>query len=190
MKTAIIVHGAPGKEEYYDASVPSASNHHWIPWLQKQLLVRGYAAHAPEIPDCWMPDYQIWSREFERFDISEETILVGHSCGGGFLTRWLSQNKVRVGKVLLVAPWIDPWRKRTSDFFDFEIDPELAHRTHGFGIFSSDNDAEDTQESAYFISDKVHNSFFREFHEYGHFCIDDMGTDEFPELLETLLEDE
>lgn len=188
MKTAIIVHGAPGREEYFDPDCPSASNHHWIPWLQKQLLIRGYAAHTPEIPNCHEPHYPVWKREFERFDIGRKTILVGHSCGGGFITRWLSQNRdVRVGKVVLVAPWIDPWRVRTSDFFDFEIDPDLASRTDGFAIFNSDNDAEDIQQSAYIIRDSVRNSYFVEFHNYGHFCMDDMQSDQFPELLDLLV---
>lgn len=188
MKTAIIVHGAPGKEEYYDATVPSASNHHWLPWLQKQMSVRGYAAHAPEIPLSWMPDYSIWRTEFERYEVAEDSILVGHSCGGGFLTRWLSEHPyVRVDRVVLVAPWLDPWRVRTTDFFEFKIDPSLRERTRGgFAVFNSDNDQQDIQESAFLIRDTVRNCFYREFHNYGHFCLDDMHTEEFPELLELL----
>lgn len=190
MKKAIILHGAPGLEEYYDPDCPSASNHHWLPWLQKQLIIRDYAAHTPEIPKCWQPDYAIWQNEFERYDIDENTSLVGHSCGGGFLTRWLSENHlVIVDKVILVAPWVDPKRTRTDDFFDFEIDPDLAERCNGFAIFNSDNDAADIQESAYLIRDSVRNCYFREFHNYGHFCIPDMHSDKFPELLELFLDD-
>lgn len=189
MKTAIIVHGAPSQEEYFDPSFPSASNHHWIPWLQKQLLIREISAHAPEIPHCWDPLYSIWKREFERFDVYDDTILVGHSCGGGFLTRWLSENRdKKVGRVVLVAPWLDPNRRRTDDFFHFEVDPNLALRTDGFAVLNSSNDAEDIQQSAYLIRDLVQNCYFREFNDYGHFCIEDMGTDEFPELLEMLLD--
>ncbi len=57
LKTAIILHGRPGKEEYYDASVPSASNHHWIPWLQKQLLVNDIHAQTPEVPNAYDASY-------------------------------------------------------------------------------------------------------------------------------------
>jgi hypothetical protein len=28
---------------------------------------------------------------------------------------------------------------------------------------------------------------YREFHRYGHFCVEDMGTTEFPELLEEVV---
>ena len=188
MKTAIILHGAPSKEEYYDANCPSASNHHWIPWLQKQLLVRDIVAFTPEVPFSFDPQYDVWRREFERYDINTDTILVGHSCGGGFITRWLSENKDRkVGRVVLVAPWLDPTRYRTTEFFNFEIDPDLAERTDGFGIFNSNTDKEDVQNSAFQIRDTVKHCYFREFENAGHFCVEDMGTAEFPELLEMLI---
>ncbi|MFX9688476.1 hypothetical protein ABTO93_19980, partial [Acinetobacter baumannii] len=61
---AIIVHGTPTKEEYYDASVPSCSNSHWVPWLQKELLVRDIPAATPEMPDAWDPKWEVWKREF------------------------------------------------------------------------------------------------------------------------------
>lgn len=30
------------------------------------------------------------------------------SCGAGFLLRWLSENSVRIAKLILVIPWLDP----------------------------------------------------------------------------------
>lgn len=189
MKTAIIVHGAPSREEYFDGNVPSASNHHWLPWLQRQLQVNGYAAHTPEIPDCWDPQYNVWRREFERFDINNQSLLVGHSCGGGFLVRWLSENPgTIVNKVVLVAPWLDPWRVRTTDFFNFKIAEDLVSRTrHGIVIFNSDTDIPDVKESAYHLRDTIRNSEFREFHNYGHFCLNDLHGQAFPDLLHVLL---
>jgi hypothetical protein len=38
VSNAIIVHGEPGRDEYYDPDVPSSSNHHWLPWLAKQFI--------------------------------------------------------------------------------------------------------------------------------------------------------
>lgn len=187
MKSAIIVHGTPSKEEYYGKQFPSPSNYHWMPWLQKQLIIRDYAAHTPEIPNAWQPHYPTWQREFERFDINDQTSLIGHSCGAGFLTRWLSEHpNTHVDAVLLVAPWIDPGRKKTTDFFDFKIDPNLASRASRITIFNSDNDGKDIQESVRLIRDTVRNHNYREFHDYGHFCQTDMNTSEFPELLDAL----
>ncbi len=188
MQNAIIVHGKPDREEYYDENFPSCSNSHWLPWLQKQLLVRGIQAATPEIPDAWEPQYGIWKKEFERFDIDKKTILVGHSCGGGFLLRWLSEHRdLKVGKVFLVAPWLDPKKSSCPEFFDFKLDKQLVSRTAKLTVFNSDNDGPGIQESVKIILDTLKNVEYREFHEYGHFCAGDLGADEFPELLEAIL---
>jgi uncharacterized protein len=187
-KNAIIVHGMPGKEEYYDCNAPSGSNHHWLPWLQKQLIVHGVSAHAPEIPNSWDPYYPTWQREFERFDVGPQTILVGHSCGSGFLVRWLSEHKeITVGPVILVAPWLDPRRRKTREFFEFEMDLDLAARAAKLTIFNSDNDDPEIHDSARTIRERIRNVDYREFHNYGHFCLNDMNTTHFPELLEAAL---
>jgi predicted alpha/beta hydrolase family esterase len=188
MKNAIIVHGMPDKEEYYSAEFPSASNSHWLSWLQKQLITKDIKADAPEMPHAYAPDYSMWKREFERFDITPETILVGHSCGGGFLVRWLSEHKeVKVGKVVLVAPWLDVERELETGFFDFAIDPHVASRTDGVVIFNSDNDNDYIQESVQFLRNSIESIVYREFHHYGHFCLGDMQSEAFPELLEEVL---
>jgi hypothetical protein len=191
MKTAILVHGRPNKEEYYDPKYPSASNSHWFPWLTKELQINDIFTVALEIPKPWQPRYDIWEKELSRFDITRETILVGHSCGGGFIVRWLSENKDRqVDKVVLVAPWLNPEnnpRSDTADFFDFDINPALANQTAGITIFNSDNDKPTIHKSVEIIRDGAKGINYKEFHNYGHFCYEDMKTEEFPELLEELL---
>lgn len=188
MKNAIIVHGMPDKEEYYSASQPSPSNFCWLPWLQKQLVMKDIKADTPEMLHAYNPQYDHWKREFERFDITPETILVGHSCGGGFIVRWLSENKDKmVGKVVLVAPWLDPKKEETDDFFDFEIDPELVARTGGVTIFHSDNDDVSINESVDLIISKVPNINLRIFGGYYHFVDRKLAVEGFPELLEEVL---
>ncbi len=186
------MHGMPSKEEYFDPTYPSPSNSHWFPWLTKQLMVHDICTVAPEIPQPWQPRYDIWRKEFERFDITPETILIGHSCGGGFIVRWLSENKDwQVGKVILVAPWLNPDndpRSDTADFFDFTVDPDLRERTKGVTIFHSDNDSEAIHKSVKMLRDAIRGHNYKEFHQYGHFCIEDMKTTEFPELLQAILE--
>ena len=185
---AVIVHGKPDRKEYYDPTVPSPSNAHWLPWLAKQLIVRDIAAVTPEMPHAYRPDYPLWCREFERFPVGPDTLLVGHSCGAGFLTRWLSEHPdVRVDRVALVAPWIDPHRKSAPEFFDFTIDPRLASRAARFMVFNSDDDGEHIQLSARQIRDTVPGAVYREFHGYGHFTYDSLGGKAFPELLDALV---
>jgi len=189
MKNAIILHGKPGKEEYYDPQFPAGGNNHWLPWLQKQLIIRDIAAYTLEVPNSWKPDYPTWKKEFERFDITPETNLVGHSCGAGFLVRWLSEHKdKKVGKVVLVAPWMDPFKNEgTGNFFDFNIDPEIRKRTSSITIFNSDNDDQSVQKTVKTLRKTIVNMDYREFHNYGHFCLKDLKTEKFPELLEELI---
>lgn len=191
MKNAIIVHGKPPKDEYYGDKYSSSSNFGWIPWLQKKLVQQGIDTQTPEMLNAWKPEYEIWKKEFERYDITQDTLLVGHSCGGGFLVRWLSENKnVKAGKVILVAPWIDPNNAYTAStgFFDFQIDPKISDRCIEIVIFISDDDQEDILETVNIIKKAaLKNLRIREFKAYGHFIPDHMKTDKFPELLEEIL---
>ena len=158
MRNAILIPGRPDKDEYYDPQYPSNSNSHWFPWLSKQLMINDIFTVALEIPTPWQPRYEIWKKELERFDITPETTLVGHSCGGGFIIRWLSENKdKKVSKVVLVAPWLNPEdnpRSDTEDFFHFDIDPDLINRTNGITIFNSSNDKPTIHKSVEIIRKK------------------------------------
>jgi predicted alpha/beta hydrolase family esterase len=186
MKNAIIVHGTCSKDEYY-SDYSSASNAHWFPWLQNELLRKDIHAVTPEMFQGYMPNYEHWKIEFERYDVTPETILVGHSCGGGFLVRWLSENsEAQVGKVVLVAPWFDPNKTKgeDNDFFDFEIDRTLLDRTAGITIFNSTNDEEAVHTTVKQIQSAISGIKYTEFKDMGHFCLDDFGGEAFPELLE------
>lgn len=188
MKNAIILHGMPSREEYYDPAMPSMSNAHWLPWLQGALLKKDILAATPEVPKAFAPEWELWVREVERFEIGPETALVGHSCGGGFWVRYLSEHpELKVGKVVLVAPWLDPDGDETNGFFDFTIDPGLVSRTQGLVVFNSDNDMGNVHKSVARLRQEIEGVQYREFHKHGHFCAQDMGKSEFPELLEEVL---
>jgi len=192
MKNAILLHGLQNKDEYYDQTFPAPGNAHWFPWLQKQLLTKGFYTETPNVPEVYQATYEEWKETFERcHHVDEETILVGHSCGGGFLMRWISENKdKKVGKVVLVAPWTDPsggLTGRMEELFKFDLDEELVTRTKGFTVFSSDNDQDSVKQTVSILKNKVKNLKVVEFHNYGHFCYSDMNTEEFPELLKECL---
>lgn len=187
MKNAIILHGQPSKEEYYDPSMPSMSNAHWIPWLQGQLLKNDIATATPEVLFSYEPDWNLWKQEVERYDITSETILVGHSRGGDFWLRWLSENKdKRVGKVVLVAPSVGYLTEDDNFFGHYNIDSDLKSRTSDLVLFASDNDHQHMIDSAGEIRSIIKDINYREFH-YGHFTLRGIGRPEFPELLDELI---
>ncbi|HEV7454266.1 MAG TPA: alpha/beta hydrolase [Candidatus Saccharimonadales bacterium] len=186
MKNAIILHGCPSKQEYYDPATPSESNSHWLPWLQKQLIVKDILAVTPEVPFAFDRNWAVWQKEVERFDMGPDTKLVGHSTGAGFWIKYLSIHpELKVNKVVLVAPWLDPFQEHTKNFFDdFKIDKGLVSRTAGVTVFYSDDDQADILKTVDIVREQVTSIKFKEFHGYKHFCFGDMKTIEFPELLE------
>lgn len=190
MKNAIILHGRPDKDEYYSSRYAAESNSHWIPWLQKELITHDIKADTPEVPHSYNPQWELWRKEVERFEITPETILVGHSCGSGFWIKYLSINKhLKVGKVVLVAPWLDPaGETQEKSFFEFEIDPNIASRTDELIIYYAPDDHESVLKTVNRIRSETKNTAFREFPEgYKHFCEQHLGTKEFPELRDETL---
>jgi predicted alpha/beta hydrolase family esterase len=187
MKRAIIIHGYNDKSEYENTTRPAASNDHWLPWIQRQLLLKGIEAQTPEMPGFYESHYKAWKDMLECFNPDEETILVGHSCGGGFLVRWLSETKQKVDKVVLVAPWLDPRSVIDPEFFNFEIDPNIAQKTNSLTIMYSTDDTLDILTSVKTLKSKLENTVFQEFSDKGHFVLGSMKSEKFPELLEVLV---
>jgi hypothetical protein len=134
VKKAIIIHGWTKFEDWKQLDRPSPSNEVFIPWLSKQLMVREIHPIAIEMPNSYAPNYEIWKKELERFELDEETILVGWSCGGGFLLRYLSENNIRVRKLVLLSPWIGTFDNDIDkyefdeSFFDFNLSENIYER--------------------------------------------------------------
>lgn len=177
----------PSKEEYYDKNTKSQSNLHWIPWIQRQLILNDILAQTPEMPHPYEPVYEKWKSVFEQFHIDRDTTLVGHSCGGGFLVRWLSETDKNVGRVALVAPFLDPDHDEVkSDFFKFKITPNIVSKTQGLGIFYSTDDDREITESVDQIK-ALPGVEVTTLTGKGHLTYGDMKTEEFPELINWLI---
>ena len=187
MKTAIIIHGMPSKKEYFNPRSPAESNKHWLPWIQQQLISKEILAQAPEFPEPYKPVYEKWRQTFEQFKIDKNTILIGHSLGAGFLVRWLSENKIKVSRIVLVAPWIDPGHTLKTNFFNFKIDKNLAKKTGGLAIIYSNNDSRDVKKSVNQLKNELGgDGKIKELENRGHFTFKDMKTEKFPELRDAI----
>ncbi len=175
----------PSKEEYFDPAQPQPVDAHWLPWLKKELEIKGYEVHVPAMPEPYAPNYEKWKSVFESIPCDDETILVGHSGGAGFIVRWLSEHDINVGQVFLVAPWIDPVNELKNDFFSFTIDQDLVDKTKGIEIFISDDDENFILQSVEKIK-VIKNIKIKQFKNRGHFD-DFAGATTFPELLEEII---
>jgi len=161
---------------------------HWRLWARKELEGRGIKVDAPLMPEPWEPDYIEWKRQFDKLDVNKESILVGYSCGGGFLVRWLGDTGKRINRLILVAPAISHSGnyKHLTNLLKFEIDKNIRSNINKIIIFVSDNDSEGILKSVRIFSEAL-NVKPVELKNRGHFTLDSMGTDEFPELLSEIL---
>lgn len=192
MKNAIIIHGIPDKEHYLNNGSPRQSNNHWLPWLKNELGLNNIQTNIPEMPIPYEPNYTVWKAVFEQFPINENTILIGHSAGAGFLIRYLSENNIKVGKVILVAPWVDPMSELNElgceDFFKFEIDKNLVSKTQCVHVLYSTDDDASILETAKILKENIQDIKYHEFTNRGHFTTEPGYTnDTFPELLTVCL---
>ncbi len=188
MNQVILIHGRPDKEEYFDESMLKPHEAHWFPWLKEGLEERGIKTLIPIMPRPYQPDYDEWKSEFEKYQVTPETTLVGHSRGGGFLLRYLSENTIEINKLILVAPSTLANPEFVSGFYEYKMDPDLAKRTKGVTIFYSTDDEEGIIKSVEKIKENIPNITYYEFTNKGHFTEEDLGTKEFPELLEEILQ--
>ncbi len=178
----IILHGCPSNAE--NDPTKRTYDKHWIPWIKKELLRKGIAVETPLMPTPWLPDYISWKKEFEKNNINEHTILIGHSCGTAFLVRWLGESKVKIKKLILVAPWKmtrDGSNDAKKSFYEYHINPSIKDRVDNIVIFTADDEEEIGKKSAKIYYDALGGKII-ELKSRGHYVISDMGTDNFPEL--------
>lgn len=183
MKTAILLHGVCDAHEYYEMDFPSPSNAHWFPWLQQKFLRSGVLCQALEMPTPPQPVYEEWVAVFRQITIGPETIIVGHSAGCGFILKYLTQNPgLRVHRLILVAPWIDPYKKR-CEFLQGQIDLQLENRVDRIDVlYSTDEPVHGVAETKDLILQTYPKAKLHLFEDKGHFCLEEMGTTEFEEL--------
>ena len=184
ISNVVLVHGCADDEndKYYAK--------HWQPWIKKELEKRGVKVNLPLMPYPWAPVYEEHKKEFEKLDINENSILIGHSCGANFLVRWLSETGQKIKKLILVAPWNEPNHKikEKAKFYDIsKVDYSFKNNiSDGVIIFTSDNEEKIGKDTAKMWTDKL-NAKLIELKNHGHYTEGGMGTVEFPELLEEIV---
>jgi len=186
-KNVIIVHGANSCEE--SAMEGGVENtRHWHPWLREALKEKGIEVSGELYPRDWNPDYGEWKKIFEKNRIDEGTVLIGHSAGCAFILRWLGENKSKVKRVILVAPYVLKTSEypRLDDLVNFELSEDLEKYYDDLDIFYAENDVDFIVKAVNFIHDKIGGKLIQ-LEGRGHFTFGDMGTEEFPELVEAVL---
>jgi len=184
----IIIHGCPLNVEKAMDTERRTHNKHWIPWIKKELSQRDIKTETPLMPSPWYPDYNAFKKEFEKYSILENTILIGHSCGCAFLVRWLGESKQQINKLILVAPKKIPneSNKFIKAFYRYSIDKTIKSRVKEIIMFTADDEKEDGKKSLKIFHDALGGKII-ELQGRGHYTMGHMGTEEFPELLKEIV---
>lgn len=180
----IIIHGCPSNIEKAMDAKTRTYDKHWIPWLKKKLTSQGIKTETPLMPKPWYPDYEAFKKKFEKCKITNDSILIGHSCGCAFLVRWLGETKRKIRKLILVAPWKIPVVKDKfqKSFYDYPVDKTIPKRLGEIVMFTADNEEEDGKKSLKIFHQALGGKII-ELSGRGHYTMNDMGTEKFPELL-------
>lgn len=152
----------------------------WKGGLRKTLGGR-YEVIQPDMPNKQNARYAEWKIWFERFSpyLSREVVLVGHSLGGLFLAKYLSENKFpkKILATMLVAPapsWVG----------DFTLKKNVSLlKKQGGKIFLYHSSDDPLVTERYFKPYRklLPDAAVRAFHNRGHF-----NRETFPELVKDI----
>lgn len=139
---------------------------------------------APSMPCKYNAKYVEWQIWFKKFvpHLAGEVVLVGHSLGGLFLVKYLSENKFQknIKGVFLVAPPYDA-KDVDYDLADFGLPKKLDLQTETTMIYHSDDDDTVPIKDLSKYSSQIPNATIKQFTDRGHF-----RGEEFPELVEDI----
>jgi len=129
----IIIHGAHGYPE-----------ENWFPWLKLELQKLGHDVVVPRFPTPEGQNLKNWMSIIKRYQIEDNTILIGHSIGATLILRILERNRARAAYLVsgffgaLDNKEVD---KANSTFFEKPFDwDEIKSNCKKIVMFGSDND--------------------------------------------------
>jgi uncharacterized protein len=185
-RNVIIVHGGDSFDTYqhYLSSLTQSSvrfrdnTDKWKSTLQ-YALGDSYNVLIPEFPNKQNAQYLEWKIIFDKIHsyINEQTILVGHSLGGIFLTQYLSEHPLKISQLHLVAAvygkegsFISP-----KDFLPIQVSSQSVH------IWHSIDDTVVPFDHALSLKKAISKAELHQFVGKGHF-----NQTTFPELIEVI----
>ena len=150
----------------------------WAYWLQfkiekdfESIMQIPFFPHAHAL----FMKYDEWEKIMDKQDINEDTVLIGHSAGGGFILKYMAQNpELKIRQIMLVAPWIDVENIQPFGFYkDFKLDNSIVKQTkNGIDLLVSNDDDNDILNSVKEITKSMPDIRGHQFTGRGHFISD------------------
>lgn len=194
-KQVVIIHGGDTFETYeeylnflrgYEIDVEryKSDKSDWKPWLRRRLG-SGYEIVLPIMPNKTNAQFGEWKIWFEKFFpyLNDEVILIGHSLGGTFLAKYLSENQFpkKIKAVFLVGAVYDLDSEDYS-LVSFVLPEKLNLQTENTMIYHSKDDPVVSFSALEQFKKALPHAQTRIFEDRGHF-----NQEEFPELAEDIL---
>ncbi len=103
-------------------------NRGWFKSIKEYLEKNNIECFAPSFPNTENPVYTEWKAHFEKevlSQINENTIILGHSLGCGFIQRYLTEEELKIAEIVLVAPTVgDCGISEIKNFFEKDTQKE------------------------------------------------------------------
>ncbi|MCL5006741.1 MAG: alpha/beta hydrolase [Patescibacteria group bacterium] len=163
-----------------------AGGHDWKRDLYKDLG-KNFDVYLPQMPNKTNARYLEWKLWFDKFlpYLKRNVVLIGHSQGGIFLAKYLSENKLpkKIGGVFLIAA---PYDEQDADYSlaDFKLPKSLAilqSQARKIFLYHSKNDDVVPFANLKKYENSLPDAAIRTFKSRGHF---NQAT--FPELVKDI----
>ena len=196
-KTLIIIHGGSTfdtYEEYFKylesckLTIEKINQRDWKDTLALELKDREFEVIYPKMPNSKNARYPEWKLWFEKlFDlVNDEIILIGHSLGGIFLAKYLSENNFpkKISQLHLIAAPYDTEVVKDSlaDFALLKTAEEIEEKVEKIFLYQSKDDTAVAYEDVIKYKRDLPKSELIVFEDRGHFT-----QDQFPELIENII---
>ena len=122
----------------------------WFSWLQDFISSDGKQVYVPDFPiGVGYQNYDNWSKLFKMYLdfglINENTTIIGHSIAPVFISKFLTENKIKVKKLIFVCGFnnyfgIDAEYDAVNGSMYFDGLEEVKKYTNEIICFYSNND--------------------------------------------------
>jgi predicted alpha/beta hydrolase family esterase len=192
----IVIHGGStfDSPEAYSSSLDSfvvnlerlRYQRDWKETLQK-ALGPSFDILLPRMPNNTNAQYADWKKIFEKImeKVDENVVLVGHSLGALFLTKYLSENfpSKKVKSVFLIAAPFDDTSKESLGSFAIDVSKvgNIQEKVSSIFLYFSKDDPVVSFSEADKYAQKLPQATLRTLDDRGHF-----RQEQFPELVRDL----
>lgn len=193
-KQVVVIHGGDAFENYSDylnflkKREITLQKLHSVGWKENLSKDLGptFDVLTPKMPNPQNAKYEEWKIWFKKLIplFTDDLILIGHSLGGIFLTKYLSENKMPlhvVATYLIAAPYNTP---QHHPYVDFTITTSLEKFIKQAGIvtlYHSTDDSVVPYENAMRYLEDISNANLKTFSDRGHF-----SGESFPEIVQDI----